>query len=117
MFVLLDRDMGPVQSHFTHHYTETPHSATYTYSRSNRFGAVESRHTLASPDKAVRSMITFSDGHGYVVSLHRRGCLANNLADYEGDGPVDGFNEGDYSYLFDGRVCTCGQGCTLARMV
>ena len=109
--------MGPIQSHFVHHYTETPYSATYTYTRSNRFGAVESRHTLATPDRAVRSMITFSDGHGYVVSLHRRGCLANNLMDYETGEPADGFNDGDYSHLLDTRVCTCGRSCSLARAV
>uniref|UniRef100_A0A6C0ERK1 Uncharacterized protein n=1 Tax=viral metagenome TaxID=1070528 RepID=A0A6C0ERK1_9ZZZZ len=110
--------MGPVQSHyFTNHYTETPHSATYTYTRSNRFGAVESRHTIASPDQKVRSMITFSDGHGYVVSLHRRGCLANNLADYYTGAPQDGFYEGNYGHLVDSRACTCGKGCSLHQAV
>jgi hypothetical protein len=110
--------MGPVQSHyFTNHYTETPHSATYTYTRSNRFGAVESRHTITSPDQKVRSMITFSDGHGYVVSLHRRGCLANNLADYYTGPPQDGFYEGDYGHLVDSRACTCGKGCSLVQAV
>jgi len=107
--------MGPVQSHFTHHYTETPHSATYTYTRSNRFGAVESRHTMASPDLSVRSMITFSDGHGNVITQHRRGCLANNIPDYGVGAPIDGFNDGCYSHLFDHRACTCGRGCSLAR--
>lgn len=109
--------MGLLHSHFVDHFIETPCSTTYTYSRSNRFGAVESRHTLATPDRAVRSMITFSDGHGYVVSLHRRGCLANNLEEYYTGGPRDGFNDGDYSHLLDTRVCTCGQGCSLARAV
>jgi len=110
--------MGPVQSHFTHHYTETPHSATYTYTRSNRFGAVESRHTMASPNLAVRSMTTFSDGHGFVVSQHRRGCLANNFSEYDaGTPPADGFYAGDYSHLYDNRTCTCGRGCHLTRAV
>jgi len=100
--------MAPALPHFVHHLTQTPCSITYVYTRSNGLGAVESRHTIASPSMGVRSMITFSDGRGYATTRHLRGCVANNFKDYETDGPADGFNQGDYSYLFAPRVCSCG---------
>ena len=107
--------MGHAQSHFTHHLIETPESLTYVYTRSNGLGAVESRHTMATPrlgTPGIQSMLTFSDGHGYVTTQHLRGCMANNFDLYRLEGgPQDGFNRGDYSHLLAPRVCTCGHGC------
>jgi hypothetical protein len=91
--------MGPTQSLFVHHMTNTPNGATYTYTRSNRFGAVESRHTIFS-NYGVKSTISFSDGHGHVDFLQHRGENANNLHDYYNGGPKDGFYEGDYSHIY-----------------
>jgi hypothetical protein len=108
--------MGPVQSHFTHHLTQTPCSTTYVYTRSNGLGAVESRHTIASPKEGVRSMITFSDGRGFAITVTCRGCIANNFADCDNaTGPQDGFNRGDYSHLIVPWVCKCGAGCGRTR--
>ena len=87
------------QSLFVHHTTALPSGTTYTYTRSNRFGAVESRHTTVSK-YGVISNINFSDGHGYVDVIKLRGDHANNSNDYENGGPVDGFYEGDYNHLY-----------------
>ena len=95
--------MGPTQSLFVHNMTNTPNSSTYTYTRSNRFGAVETRHTMFS-SYGIKSSISFSDGHGHVDFLQHRGELANNLQDFYSGGPKDGFNEGDYSHLYQNPV-------------
>jgi hypothetical protein len=52
----------------------------------------------------VKSSISFSDGHGHVDFLQHRGELANNLQDFYSGGPKDGFNEGDYSHLYQNPV-------------
>ena len=71
-------------------------------------GAVESRHTIASPEHGVRSTITFSDGRGFVISANYCRCVANNFADCNNpEGPQDGFNQGDYSHLFSVNACRC----------
>ena len=98
--------MGHTQSHFVQQMTTLPSGTTYTYTRSNRFGAVETRHTTVT-DHGVRSNISFSDGRGYVDFLRYRGNRANNLNDYYTGGPRDGFNEGDYSYLHKPLDCRC----------
>lgn len=90
--------MGPTQSLFVHNLTNMSNNITYTYTRSNRFGAVETRHTTSNSN-GVKSSISFSDGHGHVDFLQNRGENANNLKDYYTGGPKDGFNEGDYSHL------------------
>jgi hypothetical protein len=102
--------MGGNQSLFTHHLTNTPSSTTYIYTRSNRFGAVESRRTVVS-NYGITSTINFSDGMGYVDFLTYRGNRANNLSDYSQGGPQDGFNDGDYSHLLPSYVCNCGDNC------
>lgn len=99
MFGYIFYRMGPTQSLFVHHMTEVPTGTTYTYTRSNRFGAVESRHTTRS-NHGVKSLINFSDGHGHIDILHYRGDIADNLNDYYSGGPSDKFNEGDYSHLY-----------------
>jgi len=99
--------MGPIQSQFVHHMTDLPSGTTYIYTRSNRFGAVESRRTTFSPQFGAESTITFSDGHGYLTSVKSRGSSANNLEDYYSGGPKDGFNEGDYSHLLHANTCKC----------
>jgi hypothetical protein len=104
--------MGGNHSHFTHHMTHLPDSTTYIYTRSNKFGAVESRRTVTWPNRPVSSTITFSNGRGYTAIIQYKGCVANNLQDYHTDGPVDTFFEGDYSYLFNPPMCTCGAGCS-----
>jgi hypothetical protein len=91
--------MGNSHARFVHHYTHTPECDTYTYTRSNKWGAVESRHTVAAANQPVRSMITFSDGHGYATTFHRRGPDADNFEDYGRGGPRDRFYEGDYHHL------------------
>jgi len=91
--------MGSSQSLFTHQITELPTGVTYTYTRSNRFGAVETRHTIVS-NYGIRSSVSFSDGRGYVDFLQYRGDSANNLNDYYTYGPQDGFNDGNYSHLY-----------------
>lgn len=93
--------MGPIQSQFVHHMTDMPTGVTYIYTRSNKFGAVESRRTTVSQKFGAESTITFSDGHGYLTSIKCRGSSANNLEDYYSGGPKDGFNEGDYSHLLN----------------
>ena len=98
--------MGPVNSLFVHNMTGIPTSTTYTYTRSNRFGAVETRHTILSAH-GVKSSISFSDGHGHVDLLQYRGESADNSKDYYTGGPKDGFNEGDYSYLYNQSGCKC----------
>jgi hypothetical protein len=105
--------MGPVNSLFVHNISGVPTSTTYTYTRSNRFGAVETRHTTLSAH-GVKSSISFSDGHGHVDFLQYRGDSANNSNDYYTGGPQDGFNEGDYSYLYKPLGCKCSDSCTCA---
>jgi prepilin-type processing-associated H-X9-DG protein len=102
--------MGPANSLFIHHITSLPSATTYTYTRSNRFGAVETRHTTISRH-GVKSAISFCDGHGYVDFIQYRGAVANNLKDYANGGPKDGFNEGDYSYLHKSSICKCNDRC------
>lgn len=102
--------MGPVNSLFTNHVIELPTATTYTYTRSNKFGAVETRHTSVSIH-GTKSSISFSDGHGHVDFLQYRGASANNLSDYYEGGPRDGFNEGDYSHLYKSSECKCTDNC------
>lgn len=118
--------MGGNQSQFIHHKTNMPWGTTYIYTRSNKFGAVESRRTFLSK-YGVTSTISFSDGHGYIDFVKKTGSDANNLDDYSSGGPKDGFNEGDYSYLYDQGVvapqqlnpkdlgCRCGPGCLCSQ--
>ena len=106
--------MGGNRSQFIHHKTGTPGNITYMYTRSNKFGAVESRCTTTSSKYGVVSTVVFSDGHGHVDNVRYIGnCCANNFDDYNNDniGPDDGFNKGDYSYLYSPPVCTCGNRC------
>ena len=98
--------MGPVNSLFTNHMIELPTATTYTYTRSNKFGAVETRHTSISRH-GTKSSISFSDGHGHVDFLQYRGDSANNLRDYYEGGPRDGFDEGDYSHLYKSTGFKC----------
>jgi hypothetical protein len=121
--------MGGHYSQFIQHQESSPLGTTYIYTRSNRFGAVETRRTVVSnrgfdcrfdcrsddnDGIPVTSTVSFSDGRGYVDFVRYRGCSANNLSDYTSGGPNDGFNAGDYSYLYNPPVCTCGRGCGMA---
>ena len=107
-------DMGGNQSQFIHHKTDMPWGTTYIYTRSNKFGAVESRRTFVSK-YGVASTISFSDGRGYMDFVKKTGSNANNLDDYVSGGPKDGFNEGDYSYLYAKNGCNCGTGCLCSQ--
>ena len=124
--------MGGNYSRIIQHQESSPLGTTYMYTRSNRFGAVETRRTVVrnrgygcnedSPASAatrsfclpVTSTVSFSDGHGYVDFVRYRGCSANNLSEYTSGGPNDGFNAGDYSHLYNPPDCTCGRGCGMA---
>ena len=100
--------MGPVNSLFVHNMSGVPTCTTYTYTRSNRFGAVETRHTTLSTH-GIKSSISFSDGHGHVDFLQYRGADADNSNDYYNGGPQDGFDEGDYSHLYKSTGCNCSK--------
>jgi len=102
--------MGPVNSLFVHNMSGVPTCTTYTYTRSNRFGAVETRHTSISRH-GIKSSISFSDGHGHVDFLQYRGAEADNSNDYYNGGPQDGFDEGDYSHLYKSTGCKCTDSC------
>ena len=80
---------------------------TYTYNRGNAYGGNETRTTSVNHfSGAIKSLITFSDGKGFVTSIELRGCEADNIADYYRGGPHDGFMCGDYSYLNRFNHCT-----------
>ena len=79
--------------------SEASGTASYTYTRTNAFGANESRVTTKNLHTGeIRSLITFSDGRGRLQSIPLEGCRADNFADYQMGGPNDGFMQGDYRY-------------------
>lgn len=94
--------MGP---HYSSAYTQTGKLTTYSYTRSNGLGAVESRITCKNEIEGVyvTSLNTFSDGLGRAFTQewgpHVGDCPGAGDNTCDTTAPKDGFNVGDYSHL------------------
>ena len=93
--------MGP---HYSSQYTSTGDMCTFSYTRTNGKGGVESRITNKNcMDGTVSSLLTFSDGVGHCFTQE----WGPHVGDADGNGdntndttpPKDGFNCENYDYL------------------